>query len=66
MKFYQAEKDARTAIYEEAKALAASAGETGNYYLRVMGKLYNGTETYVDKETKRFVALFYYRGSGTY
>lgn len=47
----------RAELYKEASALGASVGESAKYYLRVMEKLTNGTETYVEKEAKRSVML---------
>ena len=44
---------ARDSLYKEATALAASAGAASKHYLRVMEKLVNGTEGYVEKEVKR-------------
>lgn len=52
-KFLAAVGDARDAIYKEAKALSHSLGATSNHYLRVMEKIVNSSEAYVEKEYKR-------------
>lgn len=52
-KFFAAESSARNAIFKEASALAATAGATAKHYLRVMEKVVNGSEEYVQKESKR-------------
>ncbi|KAJ6619763.1 protein disulfide isomerase [Mycena sp. CBHHK59/15] len=56
-KFFVAAGDARDALYKDAAALAASAGDVSKHYLRVMEKLVNGTEGYVEKEAKRLEAI---------
>jgi protein disulfide-isomerase A6 len=55
--FFVASADARDALYQQATALAASAGVASKHYLRVMEKLVNGTEGYVEKETKRYATI---------
>lgn len=52
-KFFVASGKARDAIYKDAIALAGTAGETSKHYMRVMEKLANGTEGYLEKESKR-------------
>jgi protein disulfide-isomerase A6 len=49
--------DARHSLYKEAKVLAASVGATSKHYIRVMEKLVNGTEEYVERETKRYATI---------
>jgi len=45
--------DARDHIYKEAVALSESLGETVTQYIRVMEKIKNSSESYVEKESKR-------------
>lgn len=52
---FSALPESRAAIYEEAQEIAKSVGEAGAYYIRVMEKIVNGGEAYVEKETKRYV-----------
>ncbi|KAG5637160.1 hypothetical protein H0H81_005563 [Sphagnurus paluster] len=54
-KFFTASADARAKIISEAKALAASAGTAAQHYLRVMDKIVNSSEAYVQKEATRSV-----------
>ncbi|TFK47788.1 protein disulfide isomerase [Heliocybe sulcata] len=56
-KFFVATGEARDAVYKEALGLAASAGANGKHYLRVMEKVVNGTEDYVERETRRLTSL---------
>ncbi|EIN04877.1 protein disulfide isomerase [Punctularia strigosozonata HHB-11173 SS5] len=56
-KFFVAAADARSSIYQEALALAKAGGETSKHYLRVMEKVVNGTEDYVQKESKRLSSI---------
>ncbi|KAJ7284994.1 protein disulfide isomerase [Mycena rebaudengoi] len=56
-KFFVAAGDARDALFKDAAALAASAGAVSKHYLRVMEKLVNGTEEYVEKESKRLETI---------
>ncbi|KAJ7475860.1 thioredoxin-like protein [Mycena latifolia] len=56
-KFFGAVGDVRASLLKEAAALAASAGVVSNHYLRVMEKLVNGTEGYLEKETKRLESI---------
>lgn len=53
--FVAAAGEARDAIYKDASALAASVGPTASHYVRVMEKVVNGSEEYLEKETKRCV-----------
>ena len=52
-KFFAAAGDARDAIYIEAKALSETLGATSSHYLRVMEKIVNTSEAYVEKESQR-------------
>ncbi|KAF9468074.1 protein disulfide isomerase [Collybia nuda] len=56
-KFFTAGADVRTSLYKEARGLATSAGGASKHYLRVMEKLTNGTEGYIEKEAKRLAAI---------
>jgi len=56
-KFFVAAGDARDSIYKEASSLAASAGLASKHYIRVMEKLVNGTEGYIEKEAKRLESI---------
>lgn len=53
--FYAATGAARDAIYRDASALAAAAGPAAHHYVRVMEKVVNGSEEYVEREAKRCV-----------
>jgi len=52
-KFLVSTREVRDSIVKEASLLASKAGETAQYYLRVMQKVVDGTEIYLDKESKR-------------
>lgn len=52
-KFLDASGKARDSIYKEALTLAKAADATSKHYIRVMEKLVNGTENYIEKESKR-------------
>jgi protein disulfide-isomerase A6 len=52
-KFFVASGKARDSVYNEALTLASEAGAASKHYLRVMEKLVNGTESYLEKESKR-------------
>jgi len=56
-KFFVASADMRATLYKEATLLAASAGVASKHYLRVMEKLVNGTEGYVEKEAERLATI---------
>ncbi|KAF9815482.1 hypothetical protein IEO21_04579 [Rhodonia placenta] len=55
--FVAAAGEARDAIYKDASALAASVGPTASHYVRVMEKVVNGSEEYLEKETKRLTSI---------
>ena len=55
--FFAATGAARDEIYKDATALAEKAGPVAKQYVRVMEKVVNGSEEYVEKESKRFVSL---------
>ncbi|KAJ7494745.1 protein disulfide isomerase [Mycena galericulata] len=56
-KFFVAAGDARASLLKDAAALAASAGAVSHHYVRVMEKLANGTEGYLEKEAKRLESI---------
>ncbi|KAG6873925.1 hypothetical protein C0995_008964 [Termitomyces sp. Mi166 len=56
-KFFVAGADARDSIFKEASVLAASVGEASKHYLRVMEKVVNGSDAYVQKEAARLAKI---------
>jgi len=56
-KFFVAASDARASLLKEAVVLAETAGLVSKHYIRVMEKLVNGTEGYVEKEAKRLESI---------
>ena len=52
-KFFVAAADSRHTIYKEAVKLAVSAGVASKHYIRVMEKVVNSSEAYIEKELKR-------------
>ena len=52
-RFVAATGAARDSLYKDAELLAGAFGQKYKYYLRVMEKLINGTEGYVEKESNR-------------
>ncbi|KAH9937970.1 protein disulfide isomerase [Amylocystis lapponica] len=55
--FYAATGAARDAIYKDATTLAESVGPAAKHYVRVMEKVVNNSEAYVEKETKRLASI---------
>jgi len=55
--FFTAASTSRASIYEKATVLGQSLGDDASYYLRVMQKLVNGTEDYIEKEAKRLTSI---------
>jgi protein disulfide-isomerase A6 len=51
--FFTALPTSRSSVLEEASAVGATLGDSASYYLKVMQKVVNGTEDYVEKEAKR-------------
>lgn len=51
--FFAATGAARDEIYKDATALAEKVGPVAKQYVRVMEKVVNGSEEYVEKESKR-------------
>ncbi|KAH9923470.1 protein disulfide isomerase [Epithele typhae] len=56
-KFFAEAADARQAIFKEAGELAAAIGSGAKQYLRVMEKVVNGSEEYLEKETNRLASI---------
>ncbi|PCH35051.1 disulfide isomerase [Wolfiporia cocos MD-104 SS10] len=56
-KFLDATGEARDAIYKDAAELAAAVGPAASHYVRVMEKVVNGSEEYVEKEAKRLATI---------
>jgi len=56
-KFFDATASARDSILKEASILAASIGPAAKHYLRVMEKVANGSEEYIEKESKRLASI---------
>ncbi|KAF8071937.1 protein disulfide isomerase [Lyophyllum atratum] len=56
-KFLAAGAEARDKIFKEASLLTASAGATSKHYLRVMEKVVNSSEAYVQKEVTRLAKI---------
>ena len=54
-KFFEETAAARQTLLKEASDLASALGAGAKHYLRVMEKVVNGSEEYVEKESKRFV-----------
>ncbi|KAG6842311.1 hypothetical protein C0991_010599 [Blastosporella zonata] len=52
-KFFTAGVEARDSIFKEASILATSAGAASKHYLRVMEKVVNSSEAYIQKESTR-------------
>ncbi|GBE88802.1 Protein disulfide-isomerase tigA [Sparassis crispa] len=55
--FYAATGAARDEVYKQASALAKTVGPAARHYVRVMEKVVNGSEEYIQKETKRLVSI---------
>ncbi|KAF9267752.1 protein disulfide isomerase [Marasmius fiardii PR-910] len=56
-KFFVATADARDSLYKEALELATSIGGASKHYLRVMEKVVNTSEKYLEKESKRLESM---------
>lgn len=52
-RFVGATEAARSTLYKDAELFAGAFGAKYKYYLRVMEKVINGTENYVEKESNR-------------
>ncbi|OAX39551.1 protein disulfide isomerase [Rhizopogon vinicolor AM-OR11-026] len=56
-KFLAAAGDARDYIYKEALTVSGSLGETANQYIRIMEKIVNNSESYIEKESRRLASI---------
>ncbi|KXN89090.1 Protein disulfide-isomerase tigA [Leucoagaricus sp. SymC.cos] len=56
-KFFTAAHDARRAIFDEARTLAETTGKEAKQYLRVMDKVVNTSDAYIEKEIKRLSTI---------
>ncbi|EJD06698.1 protein disulfide isomerase [Fomitiporia mediterranea MF3/22] len=56
-KFFAAVSDVRSSILDEATALAKGAGAAAQHYLKVMSKVVNGSEEYLQKESARLASI---------
>ncbi|PSS37492.1 hypothetical protein PHLCEN_2v699 [Hermanssonia centrifuga] len=54
-RFIVATGSARDTLYKDAELFAKAFGQKYKYYLRVMEKMMNSTEDYVEKESTRYV-----------
>ena len=52
-RFIVASESARNTLFQDAQLIAQAFGTKYKYYLRVMEKLLNNTEDFVEKESKR-------------
>ena len=56
-RFIVATSDARGKLVEDAKLFARATGEKYKYYLKVMDKVINGSEEWVEKEATRLASI---------
>lgn len=56
-RFVAATGSARDTLFQDAQLFAGAFGQKYKYYLRVMEKVINGTEDYVEKESKRLQSI---------
>ncbi|TBU28011.1 protein disulfide isomerase [Dichomitus squalens] len=56
-KFYEESASARQVLLKEASDLAATLGAGAKHYLRVMEKVVNGSEEYLQKESTRLASI---------
>ncbi|KAI0783773.1 protein disulfide isomerase [Abortiporus biennis] len=56
-KFFDATASARDSILKEASTIAATVGPAAKHYLRVMEKVVNGSDEYLEKESKRLASI---------
>ena len=52
-RFIVATQSARNTLFEDAQLIAKAYGSKYKYYLRIMEKLLNNSEGFVEKESKR-------------
>ncbi|TCD63371.1 hypothetical protein EIP91_005625 [Steccherinum ochraceum] len=56
-KFFDAAAATRQEIFQDAAALAQSVGPAAKHYIKVMEKVVNGSEEYLEKESKRLNSI---------
>ncbi|KAI0754039.1 protein disulfide isomerase [Daedaleopsis nitida] len=56
-KFFEETAAARQTLFKEASNLAATLGAGAKHYLRVMEKVVNGSEDYLEKESNRLASI---------
>ncbi|CAL1698925.1 unnamed protein product [Somion occarium] len=56
-KFFDATGEARQLILKDAESLASTVGPVAKHYVKVMEKVVNGSEAYIEKETKRLASI---------
>jgi len=56
-KFFDATAAVRQTIFKDASALAATVGPAASHYIRVMEKVVNGSEAYIEKEALRLATI---------
>ncbi|KAI9062013.1 protein disulfide isomerase [Trametes sanguinea] len=56
-KFYEETAATRQELLKEASELAATLGDAAKHYLRVMEKVVNGSEEYLEKESNRLATI---------
>ncbi|KAI0823472.1 protein disulfide isomerase [Trametes gibbosa] len=56
-KFYDESSATRQTLLKEASTLAATLGDGAKHYLRVMEKVVNGSEEYLEKESTRLATI---------
>ncbi|KAK7685514.1 hypothetical protein QCA50_011379 [Cerrena zonata] len=56
-KFFDATGDARQTILKEAEGLIKTVGPLAKHYVKVMEKVVNGSEAYLEKESKRLASI---------
>ncbi|EIW54716.1 protein disulfide isomerase [Trametes versicolor FP-101664 SS1] len=56
-KFFEESAAARQTLLKEASTLAATLGDGAKHYIRVMEKVVNGSEEYLEKESTRLATI---------
>ncbi|THH17252.1 hypothetical protein EUX98_g9166 [Antrodiella citrinella] len=56
-RFFDAAGSVRQEIFQDASTLAATVGGAAKQYLKVMEKVVNGSEEYLEKESKRLASI---------
>lgn len=58
-RFVVAASDVRDTLFKDAELFARATGAKYKYYLKVMEKIVNGTEGWLEKETNRSVCDYH-------